>query len=476
MKVVLVEPNNGMWTAGRTIRPSSVDPIALGYLGAVAQQEGHKVRIIQERTETPSELVDKIIEEEPDVVGYSTLTYSFPFAKEIAARVKQKRNVVNVFGGYHVSVARAEEDVARDLTQPIDFVVLGEGEETFRYLLRFIKGGDNPEDVKGIAFRKNGHLTITEPRQRITDLDSLPWPLRPKEYMQDNVLAGVTVVPAMSDQKGVSMMDYSRGCPFSCSYCASPVALGHEVTFRSAKDFVDELEFLHNEFGTNNVYLTDLTFNLNKAKVYELCDELEKRQLGVSLYVMCRPDVDEQLFIRMKQANISRIAWGVEALTDKNLDALNRNHDLQKTLDSIKLADSVGIATRGYVMMGFEQEGFRNAEDFVDQFSRGVRRLAEHGVDDIRLGLITPFPGTQLYRDCKEQGLILTYDFSQYDSEHPVLAHSVLKPEQQVQIRDRIFNDFYTSPEYQKHIQDKLARHPEMKKAHDEFMQANGFN
>lgn len=471
MKVTLVEVNKGLRKPERMVSPSGmIDPLAIEYLGAYVQNEGHMVSLIQERAETQGELAEKIISTSPDVLGISCMTHAFYSAREIAEKVKRKLpRVINVFGGYHVSAVH-EEDVARDIWQPIDYVVRGEGEETFSNLLGCLESEADSENIWGTAFRKGRSLVINPIRERIKKLESLPWPLRKEEFMHGNKTMGLTVLPSPSKQVSYAQASYSRGCPNNCSYCSSPTTMGREVTFRSPGDLVSELECLKKEFGTNLVYFTDLTFNLNKNKVRQLCDEIKKRNLDMSLFVMCQPDADESLMREMRESGFKRISWGVEAFTERDLDALNRKKSFEETLESIRIGDRLGISTRGYLMLGFEQESFGSYESYVRDCIHGMKRLAKAGLDEIRLSFVTPFPGTPLYGMCKAGNLLLTKDFSQYTSEVPIIRHRELTAEQQVRAREEIFYGFYNSPEYQRHIKDKLQRCPEMRQAYGEVM------
>lgn len=471
MKVTLVEVDPGLWKTGIYTRHSAVDPISIEYIGAVARKEGHNVKILQQRIESADDLVDKILAQEPDLIGYSCMTWGFPFAKELATRIKEKRKVINVFGGYHVS-AVSEEDVAKDIDETIDFVVLGEGEYTFRDLLNCLKYGGKPEEVRGIAFRKNKKLIVTEPRQRIKNLDELPWPIRTKEYLEGNQIVS-QVYPVPAEQKGVAQIAYSRGCPYHCSYCASPTLWGSEVRHRSARDVVGEIEYLQKEFGTNFIFFNDLTFNLNKKKVYELCDEIKRRNIEIYWYAMCRPDPDENLLKEMKEAGCTRIAFGVEALSDSTLEKALRGHSTREAIETVKISDSLGILTRAFLIVGWPEEQYKNLEDYVNKNNSMLKEYARNGLDGTRVSFLTPFPGTPLYTYCKQNNLFLTKDFSRFSSdEQPIIKLKGINPEELIKARERIFKAFYASDEYSQHIEEKIKRFPHLKGSFSQYLKS----
>jgi radical SAM superfamily enzyme YgiQ (UPF0313 family) len=481
-KIVLADVlPRGMWKTGLYSRHSAFDPINIEYIGAVAQKAGYDIKILQQRTENSEELVEKILVEEPDLVGYSCMTWSFPFAKELAKMVKQQnKEIINVFGGYHVS-AIFEEDVAKDIDETINYIVLGEGEYSFRDLLNCLKHGGDTRDVKGIAFKKGKELIITEPKERIKNSDELPWPLRLKEYLEGNyIVSGVH--PAPSKQKSVAQITYSRGCPYKCPYCASPTIWGPKTVYRSSEDLVDEIEFLQEEFGTNLLFFTDLTFNLIKKKVYELCDEIKRRGIEIYWYCMCRPDPDENLLREMKEAGCTRIAWGIETLSDSTLGNILRNYKTKEAMETIRIADSLGISTRAFVILGWPQEEkhYKNLEDYVKQTTVVLKEYAKNGLDGIRMSFLTPFPGTPLYTECKKDNLFLTKDFNKFSSdEEPVIKLKKMKPEELQKARKMIFKGFYESEEYSKHIKEKLEKFSHLKESYYEFfglLKKNGIN
>jgi len=468
-KIVLVDVMpKGMWNPGLYSRHSAFDPISIEYIGAVAQKEGYEVKIIQQRDEDKNQLLDKILTEEPDLVGYSTMTYGFPFGKELAEKVKgSKKDVINVFGGYHISALPQEID-----GKIINFGVLGEGEYGFLELLNSLRDGKEFEEIEGIVFRDvKNNLIITNPRERIDDLDELPFPIRLKEYLEGNWIES-GIWPPPSQQKAVAQITYSRGCPHKCSYCASPKIWGPKVRHRSAKNLVGEIEYLQKEFGTNYLFFTDLTFNLRKDKVHELCNEIKERKIEIYWYAMCRPDADEKLLREMKDAGCTRIAWGIEALSDSTLGDILRHYNTQEAMKTIKIADSLGITTRAFIVLGWpqEEENYTNSKEFVNKSLSVLKEYAKNGLDGIRVSFLTPLPGTKLYDECEEKNLFLIKDFSKYSTDEvPIMKLNKLSSAELVKARQMIFRGFYESKEYSQHIKDKVKRFPPLKESFKEF-------
>ncbi len=466
MNITLVETNNPNWEFGVYTRNRGLDPISIGYIGAAAKQDGHRITLIQQREEDLEQLTEEILATKPDIVGYSCMTFTSDFALTLARKVKSRKKVVNVGGGYHFS-AIAEPDVKTQLKDScLDYVVLGEGEESFRELVSCLESKEDPRNVNGIAINEGGEFVLTGPRKRLTILDQLPWPIRIRKYLEGTFIKGVCA--PTSEQVCAAQVSYSRGCVNSCSYCASPTLWGNTISTRSAQDTLNEIEYLIKEFGTNSLFFTDLTFNRSREKVFELCTEFKKRDLNVGWYAMCRPTPDEELFKDMKSAGCNKLAIGIEALRDTTLRDYHRRQTTQQTLETLRILDNLGISSRGYLIIGWPEEDCVGLNDFIDKNSKVLVQYAEAGLDMLRLSFLTPFPASTFYNTCKENDLFLTKDFSRFTSSEPILK-SKLNPAELLEARQRLFQAFFESEEYSASIRSKFERFPQFRKPFTEY-------
>lgn len=473
MKITLVEATRGLWDTGISIRHTSADPLGIEYVGAVAKKHGYDVSILQQRKESNKEFLEKIIATEPDVVGFSTMTYNFNYSKEIATALKSKINPIIIFGGYHITALPEEIE-----NSPIDFAVIGEGEYAFLDLLNNL---DNPKKVKGIAFYdyNKKKLIITEPRERINNLDELPFPLRYKEFIKDNKTTQIGY-PTPNKQVLVQI-SYSRGCYFNCSYCASKKQWGCGVKFRSAKNLVDEIKYLQANFGINYLFFTDLTFNSNPKKVQELCEEIIKRRKSKDIkdfywYCMVKPlsTFDPKLYTLMKSAGCSRTAFGLEVLNDIVLKKLKRRHTLEETINTLKITDSIGLINRGFLIIGHPEE----TKESIKKTKEILKK--EIAVDEIRISFLTPLPGTELYEKYKmKPSELITTDFSRFTTDEPILKIKNLTTEQLLEERSKILKDFYESDEYRKRVYEKIKKFGHLEDSYEYFfklLRKNGIN
>ncbi len=452
----------GGWKLGTYANHSALDPLGLEYIAASAKKEGHNVNVLQQRHQSREVLLEEILFDDPDIVGFSAnFTCNIPDTLDVAQKIKQyKPKTITVFGGWHASAA--PEELA--LEEAVDYVIMGEGEETFVDLLRSLEN-DAPKDIRGLAYKEDGKVR-TNGRRFADNLDTLPFPLRKKEHLESNVL--VPGFPAPSKQRAVAQIAYSRGCPFVCTYCTAPTIYEGKTHFRSAPNVVDEIEFLQREFGTNYLFFTDNTFNFNKKKVLELCDEIRRRGVNINWFAMCRPNPDEEVFTAMRDAGCSRVAFGVEALTEPLLEDLDRRHSAAQIRESISIVDRLGMIARGYIITSIpgEERFYHSPDHYLQDGIKTLKELASLGLDSIKVSIMTPLPGTKDYWQHRDK--IFSSDYRLYDTEHPVMMLDHLTPEDSIRIRNTLHLEFYRSKEYQKHIQHKVRRFSHLRKTFDE--------
>lgn len=340
----------------------------------------------------------------------------------------------------------------------VDFVVLGEGERTFKSLLDHIEEPTELRNVPGLVFR-NGQETIrTGTPLPIEDLDSLPFPARHLTQIHK-----YRSLLALRDP--VTSLFTSRGCPFKCAFCDKP-HLGRRFRARSARNVVDEIEQCV-RMGINDFLIYDDTFTVYKGRVLEICDEIQKRRLDVGFHVRTRVDcVDEEMLKRLKRAGCRGIHYGVEAGTEKVLRALNKGITLERIRATFELTRRHRIPTLAYFMIGNPSE---TLEDIRSTFEF-MKRL---NPDYVHLTILCPFPGTQCYKDALEKGII-SYDCWKEFAAHPspefVPPHwgELFSYAQLEALVTKGYRDFYLRPSY---IWRRLAK---VKSANELLKKAKG--
>jgi len=209
-------------------------PLGIAYIASVLEREGASVRII----DAPimglrhRDIVKIVERDKPLLVGATCTTPSYYSAAQVLRGVKSvDEDITTVIGGPHVSFTPVE--TLRENPQ-IDYVVIGEGENTALELYKCISEGGEAKDIPGIAYRRGKRVKLTQPRPLIRELDSLPFPAWHLLPMDRYRALGMREFPMFT----------SRGCPYQCIFCVSSLLMGKKYRFRSAKNVVDEMETL----------------------------------------------------------------------------------------------------------------------------------------------------------------------------------------------------------------------------------------
>lgn len=413
-------------------------PLGLMHLSSYLKkfgQKNHQIKILDCQLEKINhEHLEKIIlEENPDIFGITATSFSLPAAIQ-AADIMKKINPETkiVIGGPHVYIYPTETLSLK----VIDYIVLGEGEETFTELVNNIDRQNNLYKIKGLGFKKDGRAVINEQREPIKNLDSLPFPDR-------RLLPYEKYESALSRKMPITTMFSSRGCPFRCLFCNRP-HLGKVFRARSAKNVVDEMEECV-KIGIQEIFFYDDTFTVDRERVADICEEILNRKLNIYWDVRARVDtVDEKLLILMKKAGCQRIHYGVEAGTQKILNTLRKGITLEQVEKAFSITRKIGIETLAYFMMGSPGE---TKEDILETISFAKKIKP----DFVNFSITTPYPATDLYVLGLQKNL-LPYDYWKKFAENPsidfkpMVWEENLKKEELKKLLKKAYLSFYFRP------------------------------
>jgi anaerobic magnesium-protoporphyrin IX monomethyl ester cyclase len=224
------------------------------------------------------EILQRVIEFSPDIIGFSAMTNQVPESYDLACRIKEALSSVPIIvGGDHFS--GYPDDLLN--YQSFDIVVAGEGEECIEWLATNIGKNWNNQNVPlGIYWKENGKLRGGGRAIRIADIKSLPLASRYTGLLKWSRV-GPLMWPPKSKQTGMVSVYMSRGCPYACSYCDARQVWGKGVNWRAPATVVAELGNVRRDFGVNTAFFVDLTFNSDRDKVFEVCQALEEASLEI---------------------------------------------------------------------------------------------------------------------------------------------------------------------------------------------------
>ncbi|MFH1327357.1 MAG: radical SAM protein, partial [Candidatus Bathyarchaeota archaeon] len=208
----------------------------------------------------------------------------------------------------------------------------------------------------------------------------------------------------------------SRGCPFNCTYCSSSLLFGKKFRARSPKNIVDEIEQFCNTYKSKDIEILDDLFIMDKKRTVAICQEITDRKLDLRWVCSARVDIiTKELTETLKKAGCTMIYFGIESGCQRVLNLMRKGTKVQQAAQAIKWAKEVGVESLGSYVIGIPGETVEDMEQtikFAKELDTGYTQFA----------IATPYPGTELYRVAKEQGLLLTENWSDYTVVKPIIA------------------------------------------------------
>jgi anaerobic magnesium-protoporphyrin IX monomethyl ester cyclase len=424
VRIALVNPP---FLPGVMRHPPNV-PIGLAYLAAVAEKNGHVVKVIDCLPVDMSydEMKRQVVAFEPDIVGITSMTSTSQSALEAARILKDScPEALTVLGGPHVTFA---DTSTLSECPEVDAVVRREGEETLLDLARCVTNEKSLDEVAGITFRKNGKIIQMPDRPLIQNLDELPFPALEHFKLDDYKILGKMILPIIT----------SRGCPFGCSFCVSSRMVGNTLRARSPKNVVDELEWLKTEHGAEAFVIYDDMLTFDKKRILQICEDIKKRKIGLPWDCTTRVDqVSKELLIKIKEAYCQEVFFGVESGCQLILDKVHKRTTIEQNEKAIRWTKEVGLFVAISVIIGYPGE----TRETVKQTLDFVHRVKP---DDAFLCVATPYPGTELRALVEKMGWKMTSDWARYDAMTPVFENPELPSEEITRIRQKFYNNFYS--------------------------------
>ena len=444
MKVLLVDVPFGIEEIGGEQEHFAavlnvIPALGLAYLAAVAEREGHDVQILDcARGLGWDAILERGRSFRPDVVGMTTTTPTFGNAVKAARLLRDiVPDAVFIAGGPHATAVPEQAASAGEF----DYLVLSEGEETFVELLRHVEGqGETSVDaIAGLAFRRDGRVVLTSPRERIENLDALPLPAR---HLLPP-LGEYRPTPASYRKLPLAHIMTSRGCPSRCKFCDRAV-FGERYRARSAENVLDEVEEVVAKHGVKEVRFFDDTFTLNRRRLEAICQGLERRRPRLPWTCLTKVNcVDLDMLRMMRNAGCWQVLYGLESGDDRVLSTLGKKTTVAQNRQAVAWARQAGIRVRADFLVGTPHETMETL--------RNTLKLAQElPLDFAHFNKFVPFPGTAFYRQLVEEGHQFDLSGSTSTLDHDALIYvpAVIDPEEYRQFLDRAYKDFYLRPRY----------------------------
>lgn len=355
--------------------------LALRYLKAYAAPE-FQVQIEEYTINDPAlNIVTDLYAKEPDVLGFSCYIWNIEETIPVIQMLKKVRPQLKiVLGGPEVSY---DVEYWLERIPEADFIIVGEGEETFKELLKQIQGEEKYHYIFGLAYRKDGKPIINPPRPKL-DLNTIPSPFRFEEDLADL-------------HKRVIYVETSRGCPFSCQFCLSSIEVG--VRYFDLERMKEELLFLI-EHGAKLIKFVDRTFNIRRDYALEIFQFLIDNHQGcvfqfeITADIM-RPEV-LQFLNEHAPPGIFRFEVGVQSTNELTNQLVQRKQNFEKLSRTVRMVKEGGkIVQHLDLIAGLPEEDYQSfRKTFNDVFALKP--------EELQLGFLKMLRGTGLRERANE--------------------------------------------------------------------------
>jgi len=327
------------------------------------------------------------------------MTSVYQSALETAILLKAALGRPIVLGGPHATVYPQR---VMNESPVIDYVVRGEGEETFLALVQALDaGGKDVGTIQGLTFRLRGEIISTPDRALIQDLDSLPFPARHLFELGRYGLCTPEGQPMFT-------LLSSRGCPYNCAYCFKGI-VGRTYRQRSPDNILSEIRQVIEQYGARNFYFIDDLFTIDLRRLHLIADQLITEKLDIRWQCLGRVDrVNAEVLRKMYLAGCRRIHYGIESGNQGILQRIGKGIQLEQVRKAVRWAKEAGLQVKGYFMLGLPGDTEQTMQQTVDL-------AIELDLDEAMFSLTTPFPGTRLWEELvqKRPGIEYNQDFTQ---------------------------------------------------------------
>ncbi len=397
MKILLlyVAPGYEFFSETKSIRAKSSyhPPLGLLYIGAVLENKGHDVEIIDFHAEKkPIDSLKKSLLS-TDVVGISVYTQAYEESAEVAKIVKEIDSTIPIIiGGPHCSL---QPKKSLEEVPSADISVEGEAEYVFNDILHALNGKKHLSSIPGIHFREREQIKSGKPQLIIYDLDSLPFPAR---HLVDKYNYGRIKNSYYFKPRFTSIIT-SRGCPFRCRFCTRNTLSFKTYRKRSIENVIEEMQKINSSY--NSVMIVDDNFLADRQRAHKIMDRLIEAETDIEIYIQgARVDTAERsLYEKMKKAGVKHLYFGIESGSQEVLDFYNKKTTIKQIRKAINLSREMGFVTLGTFIIGAPIETKQHIE-------KTIKFASSLPLDSAVFNIFTYKYGSDIWDEAVENGKI----------------------------------------------------------------------
>jgi anaerobic magnesium-protoporphyrin IX monomethyl ester cyclase len=438
MKILFIEPPKDIWfVMGEYLPP----PYGIIQLAAYLEREAKNVEV--EVLDCNAEQVDwkkmeeKIETANPDVVASSSLATcnTYAVAKTLETAKRANPEILTVTGGQHFT-ATAQESL--EAFPEIDVVVRGEGEQTLTELVQDSGKKSAFTKIRGISFRYDGKIFHNPPRPLFEDLEVLPFP---GYHLVKDVVHKYHFAAMAGRDAPYALIEGGRGCPHECTFCTQWRHWEGKWRVKSPKRIAEEMEFCHRSYGSRFIWLTDDNFGAG-TRANDLADEILKRGMEDALwFVQARCDDiirNKEVLPKLRRSGLNWVLLGVESSERSTLNDFKKGITPEDARTAVRLLKENDIFAHAMFIIG-------QRKDSAQSIAR-LREFADRlNPDFVMFGVLTPFPGTEVFEESRRNGWIEDLNWSHYDMIHAIMPTETMSRTEVQEELYECYRSFYGS-------------------------------
>jgi anaerobic magnesium-protoporphyrin IX monomethyl ester cyclase len=439
MKVLLIEPPKDVWfVMGEYLPP----PYGIIQLAAYLEREVKNIEIkvldCNAQQLDWKDMEQQIENFNPNIVACSSLATcnAYIVLRTLETAKKVNPNILTVAGGQHFT-ARAQESL--NAYPEIDVIVRGEGEITFAELVNKTNGGASLLTIKGISFRHKGEILHNPSRPLIEDLNDLPYP--GYHFVKDFVHK--YHFSAMSGLRmPYALIEGSRGCLHRCTFCSQWCYWQGLWRKKSPKRIADEIEYCYQNYGSRFIWLTDDNFGMGK-RANELADEIISKGISEELMWFTQARCDDIIkhqdtLPKLRKSGLRWVLLGVENSKQSTLETFRKDITPEDSKKAVRLLKENDIFTQTMFIIG-------DRKDTAESIEESRKFIKTLDPDFVIFAILTPFPGTELFEEAKNNSWIEDNNWANYDMVHAIMPTETLSRKDLQEELYKCYRSFYGS-------------------------------
>jgi len=364
-------------------------PLGLLYLSAFLNNHNQSHLVFDTTFSSELEWQDYVLKEKPELIAFYVNLMTKVKVIKLMKWIRNNRNLTNtkiVLGGPDITFNKENY-----LNAGADYLIIGEGEETILELIQALDNSTDLSEITGLVFEKNEEIITNKPRVKVREVDDLPMPNR-------SVFPIEKYLETWKTAHGKSALNIStqRGCPYTCKWCSTAV-YGQSYRRRSPELVVQELSQLMTTYQPDTFWFVDDVFTVSHKWMRGFAEAIKEAGLKIQYECITRAErMNEEVIQILKDTGCIRVWIGAESGSQKIIDAMDRQVDINVVKQQLIATREAGIETGTFIMVGYPGETY---EDIL----LTAKYLEDSLPDQFTITKSYPIKGTSLHSEIESK-------------------------------------------------------------------------